>query len=251
MNEFASEYYWIIISSSFFLAGIVKGTLGLGLPTTAITILTFFLPPLDAVMINVIPVLILNSWQYYQAEDHLFVVRKYWRLAAWMIASLAVFSFVTVHLSSELIKLWIGVGILSFLVTNLRGSGWYIRPEKMRIWQPLVGIISGFVGGPTVLWAIPLTIYLIAAKIPKREFVDTMGFLLLVGCMPVLFGYLSTEVLVLSEIWFPSIVATLVATMGFVIGQSVREKISTDLFRNLLLWMFFIMGMRMIVEAIL
>jgi uncharacterized membrane protein YfcA len=239
MNEFASEYYWIIISSSFFLAGIVKGTLGLGLPTTAITILTFFLPPLDAVMINVIPVLILNSWQYYQAEDHLFVVRKYWRLAAWMIASLAVFSFVTVHLSSELIKLWIGVGILSFLVTNLRGSGWYIRPEKMRIC------------GPTVLWAIPLTIYLIAAKIPKREFVDTMGFLLLVGCMPVLFGYLSTEVLVLSEIWFPSIVATLVATMGFVIGQSIREKISTDLFRNLLLWMFFIMGMRMIVEAIL
>ena len=102
-----------------------------------------------------------------------------------------------------------------------------------------------------MLWAIPLTIYLIAAKIPKREFVDTMGFLLLVGCMPVLFGYLSTEVLVLSEIWFPSIVATLVATMGFVIGQSIREKISTDLFRNLLLWMFFIMGMRMIVEAIL
>ena len=145
---------------------------------------------------------------------------------------------------------WIGVGILSFLVTNLRGSGWYIQPEKMRIWQPLVGIISGFVGGPTVLWAIPLTIYLIAAKIPKREFVDTMGFLLLVGCMPVLFGYLSTEVLVLSEIWFPSMVATLVATMGFVIGQSIREKISTDLFRNLLLWMFFIMGMRMIVEAI-
>ena len=124
MNEFASEYYWIIIASSFFIAGMVKGTLGLGLPTTAITILTFFLPPLDAVMINVIPVLILNSWQYYQAEDHLFVVKKYWRLAAWMIVSLAAFSFVTVHLSSELIKLWIGVGILSFLVTNLRGSGW-------------------------------------------------------------------------------------------------------------------------------
>ena len=44
MSEFASEYYWTIIASSFFLAGIVKGTLGLGLPTTAITILTFFLP---------------------------------------------------------------------------------------------------------------------------------------------------------------------------------------------------------------
>ena len=119
-----------------------------------------------------------------------------------MIASLAVFSFVTVHLSSELIKLWIGVGILSFLITNLKGKGWYIRPEKMRFVQPFVGIISGFVGGPTVLWAIPLTIYLIAAKIPKREFVDTMGFLLLVGCVPVLFGYISTEVLVYPKFGF-------------------------------------------------
>ena len=250
MTQFAIEYYWIIIASSFFLAGIVKGTLGLGLPTTAITILTFFIPPLDAVMINVIPVLLLNSWQYYQAEDHLFVIKKYWRLAAWMIASLVIFSFVTVHLSNELIKLWIGVGILSFFVTNIKSGGWYIPPEKMRSWQPIVGVVSGFVGGPTVLWAIPLTIYLISAKISKREFVDTMGFLLLVGCIPVIFGYVSTGVLVLSEIWFPSLVATLVATVGFVLGQSIRDKISAELFRKLLLWMFFIMGIRMIAEAL-
>ena len=76
MSEFASEYYWVIIVTSFFLAGIVKGTLGLGLPTVAITFLTFFIPPVDAVMMNVIPVLLLNSWQYYQAEDHLFVIKK-------------------------------------------------------------------------------------------------------------------------------------------------------------------------------
>ena len=170
MSEFAAEYYWIIIVTSFFLAGIVKGTLGLGLPTVAITLLTFFIPPVDAVMMNVIPVLLLNSWQYYQAEDHLFVIKKYWRLAAWMMASLAVFSFVTVHLSNELIKLWIGVGILSFFATNIRSGGWHISPEKMRKWQPFVGGVSGFVGGPTVLWAIPLTIYLISAKIPKREY---------------------------------------------------------------------------------
>ena len=65
------------------------------------------------------------------------------------------------------------------------------------------------------------------------------------------YRYISRYRTIDSEIWFPSIVATLVATRGFVIGQSIREKISTDLFRNLLLWMCFIMGMRMIVEAIL
>jgi uncharacterized membrane protein YfcA len=78
-----------------------------------------------------------------------------------------------------------------------------------------------------------------------------MGFLLLVGCVPVIFGYVSTEVFVFSEKWFPSLVATLVATAGFILGQLIRDKISAELFRKLLLWMFFIMGIRMIVEALL
>lgn len=250
MSEFTIEYYWAIVAATFFVAGIVKGVLGLGLPTVAITILTFFIPPVDAVMMNVIPVLILNSWQYYQAEDHLFIVKKYWRLAAWMVASLSIFSFVTVHLSNEVIKLWIGVGILSFFITNIRTGGWYVPPKKTRFWDPIVGIISGFVGGPTALWAIPLTIYLISARISKREFVDTMGFLLLVGCVPVIFGYVSTEIFILSEICIAGMVATIFAIVGFVLGQQIRDKISTELFRKLLLWMFFVMGMRMIAVSL-
>jgi uncharacterized membrane protein YfcA len=42
-----------------------------------------------------------------------------------------------------------------------------------------------------------------------------------------------------------------VATAGFILGQLIRDKISAELFRKLLLWMFFIMGIRMIAEALL
>ena len=38
---------------------------------------------------------------------------------------------------------------------------------------------------------------------------------------------------------------------SFLPKELIRDKISTDLFRKLLLWMFFIMGIRMIAEALL
>ena len=44
----------IIVAIAFFLAGVVKGVIGIGLPTTAITIMTFFISPLMALGLNLI-----------------------------------------------------------------------------------------------------------------------------------------------------------------------------------------------------
>jgi uncharacterized membrane protein YfcA len=38
----------IIVAAAFLLDGVVKGVIGIGLPTTAITIMTFFISPLMA-----------------------------------------------------------------------------------------------------------------------------------------------------------------------------------------------------------
>jgi uncharacterized membrane protein YfcA len=43
---------FILIGVAYFIAGIVKGVLGVGLPTTAITIMTFFISPLVALGLN-------------------------------------------------------------------------------------------------------------------------------------------------------------------------------------------------------
>ena len=45
----------LIVSFAFFVAGVVKGVIGIGLPTTAITIMTFFVSPLMALGLNLIP----------------------------------------------------------------------------------------------------------------------------------------------------------------------------------------------------
>ena len=48
----------IIVALAYLLAGLVKGVIGIGLPTTAITIMTFFISPLIALGLNLIPMTI-------------------------------------------------------------------------------------------------------------------------------------------------------------------------------------------------
>ena len=53
----------LIVSLAFIVAGVVKGLIGIGLPTTAITIMTFFISPLMALRLNLIPMIVANMWQ--------------------------------------------------------------------------------------------------------------------------------------------------------------------------------------------
>ena len=54
---------------TYVIAGTIKGTLGVGLPTSALTIMTFFLSPFQALAINLVPMFITNIWQFSRAEN--------------------------------------------------------------------------------------------------------------------------------------------------------------------------------------
>ena len=54
-----------IMSVTYFIAGIIKGIIGIGLPTTGMAILCFFVNPITALGLNLIPMTISNLWQFY------------------------------------------------------------------------------------------------------------------------------------------------------------------------------------------
>jgi len=52
-----------IVAGTFLFAGLVKGILGMGLPTLAMGLLSVAMPPAEAAAIAVIPTVITNIWQ--------------------------------------------------------------------------------------------------------------------------------------------------------------------------------------------
>src|SRR5215210_2501134 len=70
----------IAIAIAFLLGGLVKGVLGLGLPTAAIGILGLTMTPAKAAALLVIPTFVTNVWQFAAGPRLGPVLRRIWSL---------------------------------------------------------------------------------------------------------------------------------------------------------------------------
>ena len=69
----------------FALAGLIKGTIGLGLPAMSMGLLTIFMSPFQAATLLIVPSMLTNFWQLF-AEGHVLkLIRCFWLLLAGII----------------------------------------------------------------------------------------------------------------------------------------------------------------------
>ena len=77
-----STAVWILIGGTFLLAGLVKGVIGMGLPTVAMGLLAVVLPPAEAAALLVIPSLVTNVWQLLAGPNFGALARRLWPMMA-------------------------------------------------------------------------------------------------------------------------------------------------------------------------
>ena len=67
-----------IVVAVFVLAGMVKGVIGLGLPTIAMGLLGALMTPNQAAAILVVPALLTNLWQMWDGPARKILLRRLW-----------------------------------------------------------------------------------------------------------------------------------------------------------------------------
>jgi uncharacterized membrane protein YfcA len=77
MHE-ASAQLILMMTLTFFLAGMVKGVTGMGLPTVAMGILGAVIPPVAAASMLIIPSFVTNVWQLYAGPRFADLVLRLW-----------------------------------------------------------------------------------------------------------------------------------------------------------------------------
>ena len=237
-----------IMSVTYFIAGIIKGIIGIGLPTTGMAILCFFVNPITALGLNLIPMTISNLWQFYRADNRLQIIKDYKYFVISIIGFLLISSFFAAKIGNQLVSAIFGSMVLLFVITNSLS----IKFEKIKVndvkLQFVFGGLSGLIGGITSLWALPITIYLFIKDVSPKHFVDVSGFFILMGCFPVFLGYYSTDVLS-NEMFKYGLMGALFSLIGFYIGEKIRGGIKKDLFKKLLLIFFTFIAIKMIFDA--
>ena len=240
---------YLLMFLVYIFAGTIKGVIGIGLPTTGMTILTAFLTPLEAIGLNILPMFATNIFQFLKADNLKKVIFSYWKFALIMCLIFLYLSFQISGYSNDLLGVIISFSIILFAVTNVFSKIFSINSKHDSLWQIILGIFSGVIGGFTSMWGVPLTIYLLMKNLKPKEFIDASGFLISIGCIPLSIGFYNTNVFNMSMFW-PALVGLLAGLCGFKIGEYFRKFVAPELFRKLVLFIFFMMGLRMFYQSL-
>ena len=235
---------------ALFLAGTVKGAVGLGLPTTAVGFLSLALDPRSAIALALIPMLITNIWQLYRAGEIRRTIRRYLPFSA----SLFVVAFVTLVLTTnapERVLLAV-LGVMMLIYVGVSVTRWAPQvPDRLdRLAQLIAGSVSGVAGGLVGIWAPPMAVYLTSRQTSKEEFIRAGGLILAVGSAPVVVGYIQAGFLV-PPLIAGSILLLIPTFAGFALGERLRGRLSEEGFRRALMVFFALMGLNLLRRAFL
>ena len=236
------------ICGIFIFAGIVKGFLGIGLPAAAMGLLTLIFPPTEAISLLWLPILFSNMFQFGRARNKREIAFTYKWFAAAIFISIFLTSLFINDYPTALLTVAIGVAMVVFSMNLLFGLSLPVGPG--RGWQVGVGIVSGVLGGLSSIWSPPVAMYLMARNTPKDMFIGATGFLFLAGCLPLGVGLVIAG-LITGPVIVKSLLGLLMTLIGFRIGEILRERISQDRFRQVVLVAFLIMGGRLITTGLL
>ena len=230
----------------FIISGVIKGFLGIGMPTAAMGFLTLVFDPIEAIALLIIPIVITNFLQFKNSKYRYETMINYWVLAISLVISALLTSLFITKMSTSFLTLSIGIAIL---IMSLNGFfGFSVRISGSAKIQFIVGALSGFLGGMSSIFSPLVTMFLIAKGVDKERFISATGFLFLLGGLFLLFGLVINKVLEYYLI-LKSVYGLIFILFGFKLGEFFRKKINSIFFQKAILIMFGMMGVRLIVNS--
>lgn len=220
----------IFIAAVFLLAGLVKGVIGLGLPTVAVGLLCLAMPPAEAAALLVVPSLVTNLWQMAVGGRLQAVLRRFWSMMLGLaIGTLAVAGTVSVAAGGYAVNA-LGFVLALYGLLGLAAVPLRLTPRLEPYLSPVVGLLTGIVTAATGSFVMPSVPYLQALGLDRDTLVQALGLSFTVSTAALAVGLARDGVL--QSLAGPSALALIPATAGMLLGQLVRRRVRESTFRR-------------------
>ncbi len=227
-----AEHHFILVALIFLLAGLVKGVIGMGLPTISMGLLALVMPPADAAALLIVPSLVTNVWQMVVGSHLRGLLRRLWPMmlaivlgtwvAAWLGFGLGAAAGPATIALGVALALYALVGLLAFkLRLPARGEGF---------WSPAIGAVTGAITAATGVFVIPAVPYLQALGLEKDELVQALGLSFTVTTIALAVGLAGGGAFG-GTVALHSLLALAPAVLGMVAGQAILRRVSPATFR--------------------
>ena len=228
--------------------GLVKGTLGFGMPMVALPIIAFVLPATTAMMLLCAPILLTNFLQIKFKEG----VSSYRFLPMFvsLIIGLIIGARLILEININTITQIIALSIIFAALVNCFG----IKIENInKSWEKtitiLIGFGSGVLGGLSTFYGPPMLAYLVAANLPKEKFIRTVSTMYFIGSFP-LYGSLIYYGFATKQDLIVSVALIIPAFIAQQLGTKIRDKINQKQFRICVLTTLIVLGFSLLIKTL-
>ena len=238
----------VITSLAMFLAGVIKGAIGFGLPLVGIALLTLIHPVESALVVISIPLIATNVKLALSGRNILKKLVSYrvfiLAVMAGTVSGVAVIALV----DPNFILVVLGCLVLFFSLLSVVNLSAKLMNSGYRS-EVGIGALTGFFGGLTSSYGPLIAIYLESQNLSKDAFVSTLCLIITIGASTFalsmgVFDFYATEGFVLS------LLSCIPAFIGLYFGEKLRQKINTELFFKIVLLLVSIIGIHLIFKGL-
>jgi len=238
----------LIILLAILAAGLIKGTIGFGMPMVALPILSFFMPPTTAMILLCAPIFLTNFLQIKFKEG----ISSYRFLPMFisLIIGLIIGARLILEININTITQIIAISIIFAGFVNCFGIKiTSINQNQEKTITSIIGFGSGILGGLSTFYGPPILAYLVAADLPKEKFVRTVSTMYFIGSFP-LYGSLIYYGFATSLDLIVSLVLIIPAYIAQQLGTKIRDKINQKQFKMCILITLIILGFSLLIKTL-
>ena len=221
----------ILVAFVFILAGLVKGVIGMGLPTIAIGLLGLIITPVEAAAMLVVPSLVTNIWQLISGPSFIALLKRFKTLLLGICVGtpIGVSFIVSGHMA--IVTAGLGFVLMAYGLYGLSAARIPVAPRAESWLSPFIGFFTGIVSGATGIAALPLAPYFTALELKRDDLIQALGLSFTIASIALAFGLWVTGEFEV-EIATTSLLAMVPAFIGMFLGQFLRKKIPQEKFRR-------------------
>jgi len=245
-----SLFFLAVVACAFTLAGLVKGVIGMGLPTVAVGILGLVMPPAQAAAILVIPSLVTNIWQLAAGPRFGALLKRLWSLLLGVCLGTWAGTLMFGGAGTGWASIALGTALIAYAAIGLANVRFSVPPRLEPWLSPLVGAATGIVTSATGVFVIPAVPYLQALQLEREDLIQALGLNFTVSTIALAGGLLHSGLLQPAIAGFAAL-ALVAALAGMFLGQKLRSRIRPETFRRCFFVGMLLLGIHLTVRGLL
>ncbi|MGF6430126.1 MULTISPECIES: sulfite exporter TauE/SafE family protein [Bradyrhizobium] len=244
------DHLLIFIAFAFLLAGFVKGTVGLGLPTVAMGLLATTMAPGQAIAIVIVPAIVTNIWQTFVGPYLRDILKRLWPLMLGTVAGIWINAGLLTGPYAAYGTVVLGVLLVIYAIVGLSRFSFKVARRDEKWIGGIVGVITGLISAATGVQVIPSMPFMQAIGMEKDELVQALGVFFTTATVALAFN-LTASGLLTAATALPGAVAMAASFTGMFIGQAVRTRMQPEVFRRWFLISMILLGTYLAGSALL